>query len=77
MLCLGIESTAHTFSCSVVNSENRIGTKSDDIVLSEVRDIYKAPAGSGDTSKGCVKTPCTSGAQVPKRVPCYCKYQHE
>jgi len=47
MLCLGIESTAHTFSCSVVNSENCIGTKSDDVVLSEARDIYKAPAGWG------------------------------
>src|SRR5919107_3604722 len=47
MLCLGIESTAHTFSCSVVNSENCVGTKSDDIVLSESRDVYKAPAGRG------------------------------
>src|SRR5215216_3286621 len=47
MLCLGIESTAHTFSCSVVNSENCIGFKSDDVVLSEARDIYKAPAGWG------------------------------
>ncbi|HJU34185.1 MAG TPA: KEOPS complex N(6)-L-threonylcarbamoyladenine synthase Kae1 [Nitrososphaera sp.] len=39
MLCLGIESTAHTFGCSVVDSESKI--------LSDVRDVYKAPEGSG------------------------------
>ena len=49
MLCLGIESTAHTFSCSVINSENDVMSKNknDDMVLSEVRDIYRAPAGWG------------------------------
>ncbi len=49
MLCLGIESTAHTFSCSVIGSENDLMNKNkhDDMVLSEVRDIYKAPAGWG------------------------------
>ncbi len=46
MLCLGIESTAHTFSCSVINSGNN-NDNNDNIVLSEVRDIYKAPAGWG------------------------------
>jgi N6-L-threonylcarbamoyladenine synthase len=45
MLCLGIESTAHTFSCSVINSGNN--NDNNNIVLSEVRDIYKAPAGWG------------------------------
>jgi N6-L-threonylcarbamoyladenine synthase len=39
MLCLGIESTAHTFGCSIVDSKGR--------VLSDERDIYKAPEGSG------------------------------
>jgi N6-L-threonylcarbamoyladenine synthase len=39
MLCLGIESTAHTFGCSVVDSSGK--------VLSDVRDVYKAPEGSG------------------------------
>ncbi len=39
MLCLGIESTAHTFGCSVVNSVGKI--------ISDVRDVYKAPEGSG------------------------------
>jgi len=49
MLCLGIESTAHTFSCSVINSENDVMSKNknDAMVLSEVRDIYRAPAGWG------------------------------
>lgn len=39
MLCLGIESTAHTFGCSIVNSKGK--------VLSDERDVYKAPEGSG------------------------------
>lgn len=37
-ICLGIESTAHTFSCSVVDEQN---------ILSDVRSIYKPPEGSG------------------------------
>ena len=39
MLCLGIESTAHTFGCSVVDSDSK--------VLSDARDVYRAPEGSG------------------------------
>ena len=39
MLCLGIESTAHTFGCSVVDSVGKI--------LSDARDVYKAPEGRG------------------------------
>ena len=39
MLCLGIESTAHTFGCSAVDSRGKI--------LSDVRAVYKAPEGSG------------------------------
>src|ERR687885_358869 len=39
MLCLGIESTAHTFGCSVVDSRGNI--------LSDVRSAYKAEEGSG------------------------------
>lgn len=39
MLCLGIESTAHTFGCSIVDSEGR--------VLSDARDVYEAPEGEG------------------------------
>jgi N6-L-threonylcarbamoyladenine synthase len=39
MLCLGVESTAHTFGCSVMDSAGK--------VLSDARDVYKAPEGSG------------------------------
>src|SRR5919206_3682825 len=39
MLCLGIESTAHTFGCSVVDSKGHI--------LSDARDIYRPPDGKG------------------------------
>jgi N6-L-threonylcarbamoyladenine synthase len=39
MLCLGIESTAHTFGSSIVDSKGKI--------RSDERDIYKAPEGSG------------------------------
>ncbi len=38
MICLGIESTAHTFSCSIVDEHN---------ILSDVRDVYKPSSGSG------------------------------
>lgn len=36
--CLGIESTAHTFSCSVVDEQS---------ILSDVRSVYRPPEGSG------------------------------
>jgi len=39
MLCLGVESTAHTFGCSIVDSKGK--------VLSDARGVYKAPEGSG------------------------------
>ena len=39
MLCLGIESTAHTFSCSIVDDKGKI--------LSDVRSIYKPEEGKG------------------------------
>lgn len=39
MLCLGVESTAHTFGCSVMDSSGKI--------LSDARDVYKAPPGQG------------------------------
>ena len=45
MISLGIESTAHTFGCSVVedNPTNiKIGK-----VLSDKRDVYRPPEGSG------------------------------
>ncbi len=39
MLSLGIESTAHTFGCAVVDKDGKI--------LSDARDVYKAPEGKG------------------------------
>lgn len=45
MLCLGIESTAHTFGCSVLEfSSDRENMGK---VLSDIRDSYKAPDGTG------------------------------
>jgi len=44
MLCLGIESTAHTFACSIIKYSD--GDKSPNI-LSDVRDTFKAADGTG------------------------------
>ncbi len=45
LLCLGIESTAHTFGCSVVEMYQDSERKGK--VLSDIRGIYKPPEGSG------------------------------
>jgi len=42
MLCLGIESTAHTFSCAIIEKKGRQGT-----ILSDIRKIYRPPEGEG------------------------------
>lgn len=42
MLCLGIESTAHTFSCAIVERRGKKGK-----ILSDVRKIYRPPEGQG------------------------------
>ncbi|HSA97835.1 MAG TPA: KEOPS complex N(6)-L-threonylcarbamoyladenine synthase Kae1 [Candidatus Nitrosotenuis sp.] len=42
MICLGIESTAHTFSCAIVQKDKRGGK-----ILSDVRKIYRPPEGQG------------------------------
>jgi N6-L-threonylcarbamoyladenine synthase len=44
MLCLGIESTAHTFACSVIKQSR---PKFYPNILSDVRDTFRAPDGSG------------------------------
>ncbi|HYY71693.1 MAG TPA: hypothetical protein VE595_04715, partial [Nitrososphaeraceae archaeon] len=44
IFCLGIESTAHTFGCSIIQFD-AIKTKGE--ILSEIRSIYKAPNGAG------------------------------
>lgn len=42
MICLGVESTAHTFSCAVLKRDRGEGT-----ILSDVRSIYRPPEGEG------------------------------
>ncbi|MGI0066727.1 MAG: KEOPS complex N(6)-L-threonylcarbamoyladenine synthase Kae1 [Nitrosotalea sp.] len=42
MLCLGIESTAHTFSCAITERKGKKGR-----LLSDIRKIYRPPAGQG------------------------------
>jgi N6-L-threonylcarbamoyladenine synthase len=42
MNCLGIESTAHTFSCAIIQKNGKSGK-----ILSDVRKIYQPPDGHG------------------------------
>ncbi|MDE1862130.1 MAG: tRNA (adenosine(37)-N6)-threonylcarbamoyltransferase complex transferase subunit TsaD [Thaumarchaeota archaeon] len=42
MLCLGIESTAHTFSCALLERRGKKGR-----ILADVRRIYRPPEGEG------------------------------
>ena len=42
MICLGIESTAHTFSSAIIEKRNKSGK-----ILSDVRKIYRPPDGEG------------------------------
>ena len=42
MICLGIESTAHTFSCALIEKKGKKGT-----IHSDVRKIYRPPEGEG------------------------------
>jgi len=42
MKCLGVESTAHTFSCAVLERKGKGGK-----ILSDVRKIYGPPDGEG------------------------------
>ncbi len=47
VLCLGIESTAHTFGASVVQNYESGSSSRSFRILSDVKDSYKAPRGSG------------------------------
>jgi len=42
VLCLGVESTAHTFSCAIIEKNGKKGK-----ILSDVRKIYRPPSGEG------------------------------
>ena len=47
MKCLGVESTAHTFSCAVLERKGKRGE-----ILSDVRKIYGPPEGEGIHPRG-------------------------
>ena len=47
MLCLGIESTAHTFGCSIMESYPSSDSVSRGRIVSDSRDVYKPSEGAG------------------------------
>jgi N6-L-threonylcarbamoyladenine synthase len=47
MLCLGIESTAHTFGVGIVEKIGNSGSEYSYRILADEKDVYKAPEGSG------------------------------
>lgn len=65
MLCLGIESTAHTFGCSVIEfSPNK---KKEWKILSDTRDLYKSPGGSGIHPREASRHHAETSSSVLKR----------
>ena len=65
MFCLGIESTAHTFACSVIQyslSQNRLKGK----ILSDTRDVYVPPRGSGIHPRDASRHHCKAVEKVFK-----------
>ena len=70
MLCLGIESTAHTFGCSIIEIDKNsdAGSAGKEFILSEVRDIYKASAGWGIHPRDASKHHSTGSDQNLKRM---------
>jgi len=65
MLCLGIESTAHTFGCSVIEfpPNKKKGWK----ILSDTRDLYKSPVGSGIHPRDASRHHAETSSSVLKR----------
>ena len=47
MLCLGIESTAHTFGCSILDFHPSLQDGNRGKILSDIRDQYRSSEGSG------------------------------
>lgn len=67
MLCLGIESTAHTFACSVVKySDSDIGKYPN--ILSDVRNVFKAPDGSGIHPREASRHHASVAIEVLKKI---------
>ncbi|MCI0556904.1 MAG: tRNA (adenosine(37)-N6)-threonylcarbamoyltransferase complex transferase subunit TsaD [Nitrososphaera sp.] len=60
MLCLGIESTAHTFGCSVVDSGGNI--------LSDERDVYRPAEGKGIHPREASRHHIEVSSEVLKRA---------
>ncbi|HET6516850.1 MAG TPA: KEOPS complex N(6)-L-threonylcarbamoyladenine synthase Kae1 [Nitrosopumilaceae archaeon] len=59
MICLGIESTAHTFSCAVLEKKGKKGK-----ILSDVRKIYRPPDGEGIHPREASRHHVENSAQV-------------
>ena len=62
MICLGIESTAHTFGAAVVEARDEDSFR----IISEAKDIYKAPLGSGIHPREASRHHVDVGAEVVK-----------
>lgn len=59
MICLGVESTAHTFSCAVLEKNGKKGK-----ILSDVRKIYRPPDGEGIHPREASRHHVENSAQV-------------
>ncbi len=59
MICLGVESTAHTFSCAVLEKKGKKGK-----ILSDVRKIYRPPEGEGIHPREASRHHVENSAQV-------------
>ena len=59
MICLGVESTAHTFSCAVLEKKGKKGK-----ILSDIRKIYRPPEGEGIHPREASRHHVENSAQV-------------
>ncbi len=59
MLCLGIESTAHTFSCAVLEKKGKKGK-----IFSDIRSIYRPAEGEGIHPREASRHHIESSAEV-------------
>jgi N6-L-threonylcarbamoyladenine synthase len=66
-ICLGIESTAHTFGVGIV--ERREANQNSEFkILSDVKDVYKAPLGSGIHPREASRHHVESSSSVLERA---------
>jgi N6-L-threonylcarbamoyladenine synthase len=64
LLCLGIESTAHTFSCAVLEKKSNGRKDQKAKILSDVKKIYKPPDGQGIHPREASRHHIEKSAQV-------------